>query len=855
MEVICVRQCQEMNPTPEQIGPYRILKILGEGGMGEVYLAEQTEPFRRQVALKLIRPSHADEKAIHRFEAERHAMARMNHPNVAQVYEAGDTDLGQPYIAMEYVPGPTITDYCDRHRLSLRERLDLFTAVCDGIQHAHQKGLIHRDIKPGNILVTEAPGSGGQRRPVPKVIDFGIAKAMEESLTPTSGSLTGERVLGTPAYLSPEAFEVTDRGADLDTRSDVYALGIVLYELLVGELPFGSKKESFLIALQRAASGDPPAPSARFADLEPEVRETRAEERKMTTTALGRKLRGDLDWIVLKAIARQRSDRYVSAAELAEDIGRYRDDVPVVAGPPNRLYHARKFLRRHLVATVAAALVTVALVAGLTARTFEAARANREAERANREAEAARRYGAEADGVVRFLVDLFDVSDLGNSNGDTVTARELLEQGAEKVRREYQDQPLAQARLMDTMGEVYRKLGLYDESEPFLGDALELREERLGEDHVDVATSLANLTTLYWHQGRYTEAEPVAERALAIRESALGPEHPEVAASLDDLALVYRRMGRYDEAEPLFQRALTIREQAFGPEDQHVATTVNGLAILHWNQGQYDEAVPLFRRALAIWERTLGEDHLETAATVNNLAGVYRDQGEYDEAEVLYKRALEIRRKTLGADHPAVGYSLSNLAVLYRRQERYREAEPRYLQALEIWESSLGPEHPEVAFLLNNLALLYHDLGRDAEAEPASRRALEINRNILGHEHPSVASSLNILAIVLTGLGRVDQAAELHRQAADVYEQALGPEHLRVAWPLHGLANLYRDNGRLSEAEPLYKRALEIREQALGRDHETTREIVADYAAALTAAGRGEEAEALTAAQPAPAPQ
>ncbi len=836
----------------EKIGPYTLLEVLGEGGMGAVYLAEQTEPLHRRVALKLIRPGRVDRRAIHRFEAERQALARMNHPNVAQVYEAGDTELGQPYIAMEYVPGLPITEYCDRHRLTVAERLELFAAVCDGIQHAHQKGVIHRDIKPGNVLVADALGEQG--RPVPKVIDFGIAKGMEEPLTGASRSLTGDRVLGTPAYLSPEAFQVSAGGVDLDTRSDVYALGVVLYELLVGELPYGSRKESFLIAVRRITTEDPPAPSARCDRLDPAVRQARAAERRLPAPALGRKLRGDLDWIVLKAIAKERSGRYVSAAELAADIGRYRDDVPVVAGPPSRLYRAAKFIRRHLVAVVAAALVGVALVAGLAARTVEAARANREAvranreaARANREAEAARRFGAEADGVVRFLVELFDVSDLGEARGSTVTARELLEQGREKVRLEYQAQPLTRARLLDTMGVVYRKLGLYEEAEPLLGSSLEIREELLGGSHGEVATSLGNVATLYWLQGRYSEARPLAERALAIRQKALGGEHPDVATSLDDLALVYRRLGEYAAAEPLFRRALAIREKILGDEHRDVAVTLNGLAILYWNQGRYGDAAPLFERALGIWEKHLGPEHLEVAATVNNLAGVYRDQGEHTAAEALYGRALEIRRKTLGPGHPSVGYSFSNLALLYRRQGRYREAEPLYRRALEIWEESLGPEHPEVAFLLNNLALLYGELGRHAAAEPLGRRALQINETVFGTEHPSVASSLNVLAIVSAGLGRAVEAESLHRRSLGIYERSLGPDHLRAAWPLHGLANLCRDQGRLEEAEAFYRRSLEIRRRVLGGEHPDTRETVADYARALAAAGRGEAAEALVA--------
>ncbi len=813
--------------SSEQIGPYRLLSILGEGGMGSVYLAEQIEPLRRQVALKLIRPSGIDPHAVHRFEAERQALARMNHPNVAQVYEAGDTDLGQPYIAMEYVPGMSITRYCNQHQLTVGQRLELFISVCDGIQHAHQKGIIHRDIKPGNILVTAVAEESG--RPVAKVIDFGIAKGMGEPLTGAGQALTGDRVLGTPAYLSPEAFEVGDRGADLDTRSDVYALGIVLYELLVGELPYGSRKESFLVAMRRAASEEPPAPSVRFGKLDRTAQEAQANERGTSPAGLKRKLRGDLDWIVLKAIAKKRSDRYVSAAELAEDIGRYRRNEPAVAGPPSRLYHTAKFVRRHRLAVTAATLLVVALSAGITARTLEAERANREAARANREAEAARQYGAEADGVVRFLTELFDVSDLGESRGRTVTAQELLERGAGKVRQEFRSQPLARARLMDTLGVVYRKLGLYEEAEPFLADSLALRQQLLGDGHVDVASSLAHLATLFWQQGRYADAEPLAERALRIREQVLGDEHPDVATSLDDLALIYRRQARYEQAEALFRRALAVREKVLGAEHRDVAVTLNGLGILYWNQGRHDAAVPLLERALQIWEKTLGADHLETAATVNNLAGVFRDQRRFGEAEALYQRALEIREHTLGGDHPAVGYSLSNLALLYRRQSRYDEAEPLYQRALENWQQSLGAEHPEVAFLLNNLALLYHELERDRAAEPLSRRALAINEKLLGSDHPSVASSLNILAMVTAGLERPDEAEPLHRRALDIYERALGPDHPRAAWALHGLANLCRDQGRWVEAKSHYQRALEIRRRALGEDHPDTRATAADY--------------------------
>ncbi len=811
---------------PRQIAGYRLVDLLGEGGMGTVYLAEQVEPLPRLVALKLIRPTRLDQQAIHRFEAERSALARLNHPNVAQVYEAGDTELGQPYLVMEHVPGEPITHYCNQKRLDIRQRLQLMLEVCSGIQHAHQKGIIHRDLTPRNILVAEIEG-----KPVVKIIDFGIAKALDQPLTDATVTSTHSGMIGTPSYLSPEAIEGSDQDLDLDTRCDVYALGLLLYELLVGELPFGGGKEHFLKTLRKIVAEEPDPPSRRFLAMAPELREERCAERGGVSEAVLQRMLGrELDWIVLEAIARDREERYPSASALAADLRRFLSDRPVRAARPNPFYRARKFVRRHRPALLAATLVLVVVVWGVVGRLQEAERANREAERANRQAEAALAASREADGVVRFLVELFEISDLRDTAGETVTARTLLDRGAEKIDN-FSAEPVPQARLMETVGVVYRKLGLYDEAAPLLEGALELREEHLGEEHPTVASSLEDLAQLRFQEGKFREAEPLARRSLEIREKILGADHAETATSLNLLADTYRRQGRHDLAEPLLLRSLPIHEKALGAVHPKVAETLNSLAILYWNQSRYQESAPLFRRALEIWERSLGPDHPEVAATLSNLAGVYRDLGAYDRSEPLYRRTLALRETSLGSDHPAVGYSLCNLAVLLRRQERYTEAEFLYLRALEIWEGSLGTEHPEIAFLLNNLALLHLDQELPERARVAVERALAVNRRAFGEKHSSVASSLNIRALVAAAEDDPETAEALHRRALELYEDFYSPDHGRVAWPLHGLGNLLRDQGRVDEAVAVYRRALRIRQVSLGKNHPDTLSLRADLEA------------------------
>ncbi len=770
-----------------RVGPYRILKVLGEGGMGTVYLAEQREPIRRRVALKVIRRGAVAPDEVRRFEVERQALALMNHPNIAQVFDAGTTEDGEPYLAMEYVPGPPITDYCDNKRLSVRQRLELFLEVCEGMQHAHQKRILHRDIKPSNVLVTETLNLAERDRPVVKVIDFGVAKSLDQPLTDET-LYTGAWLIGTPPYWSPEMVLAARGGLDIDTRSDVYALGVLLYQLLAGVLPFTA--DNVMNLLGAITDEEPMSPSRRLASLDEETRETTAAQRRRSRArALAAALEGDLDWICLRAIAKERSRRYGSVAELAADVERHLAHLPVVASPPSPIYRAHKFFRRNLAWVVPTALMVLALLGGLVART-------REAERANREAEASRQ-------ISEFLIELFEVSDPGEARGSTITAREILGRGAERIRGELVGQPLTHARLLDTIGKVYSQLGLYEPAAPLLEEALGLRQQHLGKNHLHVASSLFNLGFLYEEQGDYEGAETLYRQALAIRERALGEEHPEVAQALRSLANIYRFLGRYEEAETLFQQALAINERLSGPDDVGVAESLRGLATINYIKGDYEESEALYRRALVIKERALGKDHPEIADYLNNLANIYFQQNRYELAADFYERALKLGEQALGPDHPEVATDSVNLALVYQEQNRFSEAEAIYRRALPSLEKALGQNHPRVAHCMTNLADLHRRQGRPEEAE------------------------------------------RLLVQSLAIFEKALGSDHFFVADSLFGLAQICLEQERFREAEGFFQRVLAIREKVNHPGHPELLEAVRDYATLLRATGREEEATSL----------
>ncbi len=729
---------------PERIGPYRILQVLGEGGMGIVYEAEQTAPMRRRVALKVGRLEIQTKEMLARFDVERQALAVMNHPGIAKVHEAGTTAGGQPYFAMELVNGLPLTEYCDVHKLSIRDRLELFVTVCEAVQHAHQKGVIHRDLKPSNVLVADQEGG-----PEIKIIDFGIAKALGQQLTDKTLVTLHGRAIGTAAYMSPEQ---AGSGLDVDTRSDIYSLGVMLYESLVGRLPIDPADIGVEVLLTRLALGEisSPPPSVRFHALGA-AREYIARARRTDPDRLTRRLRGDLGWIVMKAMDPDRSCRYETAASLAIDLRRHLAFETVSARPHGIAYRSGKFVRRHRAAVAAAAIALVAVIVGAVGSVIGMVRATRAELRAEQEAAAAQQ-------VTNFLVDLFEISDPDEARGNAITAREVLDRGAQRVQRDLAGEPLLQGRIMHTMGSVYQALGLYDAARALLEDALRVRERQLGPGDPALAATLEALGDVSREQGSSAEAERFYRRALAVRTQATDAEAADSTGVLTGLAMVRADQGRNTEAESIYVRVLAIQERAQERDEPRLARTLTGLAAVYWAEARYDEAERLMRRALAIQERTLGRDHADVAATLNNLGALYWTLGRYADALPLYERTRTIFERTLGAEHRTTASLLSNLGETYWKLKRHREGEALFRRALATKERVLPPNHPSLAVTLTGLAGLLRDERRYSEAEPLYRRSLAIRERSPGADSPEATEARRDLGELLRRMGRVGEA-------------------------------------------------------------------------------------------------
>jgi non-specific serine/threonine protein kinase/serine/threonine-protein kinase len=622
------------------IGPYRLVHMLGFGGMGEVWRAEQTAPFHRTVALKLIKVGMDTRAVVARFESERQALALMEHPNIAKVFDAGATPEGRPFFVMEYVPGLPITTYCDNHRLTIKERLALFTQVCDGVQHAHQKAIIHRDLKPSNVLVGEF-----DQKPVPKIIDFGLAKATGPRLSQATMYTEVGGVVGTPDYMSPEQADSAER--NIDTRTDVYSLGVILYELLVGALPFSSREMGgggTPAMLQKMRAQEPTLPSSKLKSLG-ESSEDSAAKRQEQPQALRRHLRGELDWITMKALEKDRTRRYGSPSELAADINRYVKNEPVLAGQPSTMYRAGKFVRRHRFGVGVAAAVALLLIGFATTMAVQARRIAQERDRANREAAASKR-------VAEFMGRMFKVSDPSEARGNAVTAREILDKASNEIETGLVDDPELQSRLLYTMGDTYEGLGLFSRPESLLSRSLQIRRKVLGPQHPDTLASMNDLGEAIRWEGRYPEAEKLVREALHGRQQVLGPDNPATLASMYTLGLVLQSESSYDEAEKLLRALLETQRRIRGTSDDATLNAEVALALVLEDHRHYSEAEKLYQDAGDGWRRLFGMEHPSTLRAYADLAICLDEDGQYPEAEKLHMEMIEIKKRVLGPEHP-----------------------------------------------------------------------------------------------------------------------------------------------------------------------------------------------------------
>lgn len=739
--------------TQRVIGHYHLVRRIGEGGMGEVWLAEQKEPVRRRVALKLVRPGLNTREAMMRFESERQALALMDHPAIAKVFDAGATPQGAPYFVMEYVAGIPITEYCDQHRLNTRERLELFAHVCEAVQHAHQKAVIHRDLKPSNILVAEVDGHAA-----PKIIDFGVAKALSQKLTADTMYTLAGVLVGTPEYMSPE--QASSSGEDVDTRTDVYSLGIIFYELLAGAPPIELHKVALEEFLRRLREEDPPRPSTKIGTQDRATSSEVARKRQTEPVALARQLRGELDSIALKALEKERARRYASASEFAADIHRYLNNRTVLAVPPSLAYRARKFGRRYRVALATAFAFATVLVAASVVSIRQSIRANREA--------------AVAEAVSNFLQnDLLAQAGSSAQAGANKKAdpdlkvRTALDRAAQRIEGKFPTQPVVEASIRETIGRAYSDLGLFPEARNQYERSLELRRQTLGADDVETIRTLSLLGRVAFDQSSYIEAEAMEGQAFQAALRVLGPEHPDTLKAMTDLASVYRRQGKYPQAEALIKQAVEIKRRVLGPENRSTLNSMSVEAEIYEEEGRYAETETLINQILEIKRRVLGPEHPDTLVSMNNLANVYGREGKYEQAEALHHENWEIRRRVLGPEHPFTLSSMSNLADIYEQEGKYAQAEPLASQALEIRRRVLGPEHSMTLYTSETLGVVYMDEGKYVKAEELLTQTFQIRRRVMGPEHYETAKVAYYLGCLAAHRGDKDKAFALLNQSVD----------------------------------------------------------------------------------------
>jgi serine/threonine protein kinase/tetratricopeptide (TPR) repeat protein len=838
-----------------RIGPYRLLQKLGEGGMGTVWEAEQTEPVKRHVALKVIKAGMDSAQVIARFEAERQALALMDHPNIARVFDAGCVN-GRLFFVMELVKGVAVTTYCDQEHMTPQERLALFVPVCQAVQHAHQKGIIHRDLKPSNVLIGLYDG-----KPVPKVIDFGVAKATAQKLTERTLCTEVGSLVGTLEYMAPEQAELNN--LDIDTRADIYSLGVLLYELLTGSPPFTRKQlrgAAFTEMLRLIREVEPPRPSTMLSGSEklPSI----AALRKLEPKSLTRLVHGDLDWIAMKCLEKERGRRYETANGLALDVQRFLADEPVSAGPPSASYRMRKFLRRRRRAVLTAGFVLLFALAGLSVSMALIWQAKRETDDALVKAEAEKKNTADAladavkakketdnaltkikdqNEIIRakkeeaeraaatvIAVDNYLVEDLlGSADpelalGRKLTVLEVLTNAERKIDAAFPDQPLVEAAVRLTLGNTFLQLGEYRRAEPHLARAVQLRQRHLPADHPQTLRATDSLAVTYQRLGKLQEALRLHEKTLKAQEKALGPNDRETLLSRNNLAVVLRSLGRYEDAYRLSEETLAARERLFGPADKDTLQSQMNLCVILSDQGKWQDAQERYEEVIATLSRVLDRDHPDVLVATTNLAGLLKRRGKLKEAQELYEMVLEACTRVLGPKHPRTLATTTSLAFVVALRGKIDAGRKMLAETVERLTEVAGEESAVTLNATHDLAVVLTMQGRTEEARKLLEKVVRLRGEHLGRHHPEMPTALMDLAVLLKKQGKLKQAREALEEARELLSERLGKEHPYALCIDGDLGEVRYRLGEKKEGLRLLQAVVEKLEAALGPAHPHT---------------------------------
>lgn len=800
-----------LGELPEQIAGYRILGVLGAGGMGVVYRAEQEHP-QRTVALKVIRPGVTSQRLLRRFEFESETLGRLSHPNIAQVFEAGAADTGfgpQPFFAMELIEGAPLLEAAERRKLDLRARVRLLARICRAAHHAHQKGVIHRDLKPANVLVN---GAGE-----PKIVDFGVARATDSDIQCTTVQTDIGQLIGTAPYMSPE--QVEGDASSLDSRSDVYTLGVLGFELLTGRLPYDLDGKSLV-----------------------ETCRTISEDEPRRASSIDRRLRGDLELILRKALEKDRDRRYQSAAELAADLDRYLDDEPVEARPPSAWYQARKFTKRHtgLVAGIGGAvgilIAALIVVSILYADLVE-----------TRNAESAAQQEALDQASITSAVNVFLNDDLlaavnpENTLNPEITVREALDNAAARIEGRFDAAPLVEASIRNTLGVTYESLGRFDLAAPHLERAIELVSVTRGPDHTETLGYRENLAGVYERLGEFGRAESILTDVLSRRSRVEGADAPATLAAQDALANIWHSDGRWSDAIDLWERTLDGRRAVLGVDHYDTLITMNNLAAGYTNAGRYEDAERMWSEMLDRGRDSLGDNHPDTLVTMNNLSVLYDRMGRFDESERMKNELLAIHRQIMGDEHPRTLSVRNNLGVLYFQQSRYEEAAEQFESVLEARRRTLGESNPQTQTSIGNLAMVYQLLDRLDDAAQLGEEHLELRRASVGPEHPATLGAARTLANIYRALHRYDDALRLFDENLPILVRTLGEDHPQTLAARHGEGSTYLDRGDADRAFVVFEDAASRSATALGAGHPTTLRTRMQLARTLMALNRHDD--------------